>query len=111
MSDDNVARFLKLYGATAKQQCGEAPDRIHPHMFRRTRAMHLYRAGMPLALLSEWLGHENPETSLIYAYADTEMKRQATEKATGGENPLMSDKEPAIWEGDDEMIRRLYGLR
>ena len=111
MSDDNVARFLKIYGTMAKQQCSEVPDKVHPHMFRRTRAMHLYRAGMPLALLSEWLGHEDPETSLIYAYADTEMKRQAIEKATGGDNPLMSDKATAIWEDNDDMIRKLYGLR
>lgn len=111
MSDDNVARFLKVYGTMAKQHCTEVPDRVHPHMFRRTRAMHLYRSGMPLALLSEWLGHEDPETSLIYAFADTEMKRQAIEKATGGDNPLISDKAIAMWEGNDEMVRKLYGLR
>jgi hypothetical protein len=27
--------------------------------------MHLYQAGMPLALLTEWLGHADPETTLI----------------------------------------------
>jgi site-specific recombinase XerD len=111
MSDDNVARFLKIYGTKAKQQCSEVQEKIHPHMFRRTRAMHLYRSGMPLALLSEWLGHEDPETSLIYSHADTEMKRRAIEKATGGDNPLVSDKAPAIWDGNDDMIRKLYGLR
>ena len=111
MSDDNVARFLRLYGTKAKEQCNEVPEKIHPHMFRRTRAMHLYRAGMPLALLSEWLGHEDPETSLIYAFADTEMKRRAIEKATCGDNPLMLEKTPAIWENNEEMIRKLYGLR
>jgi hypothetical protein len=26
-----------------------------------TFAMHLYQAGMPLALLTEWLGHADPE--------------------------------------------------
>jgi integrase/recombinase XerD len=29
--------------------------------------MHLYQAGMPLALLTEWLGHADPETTLVYA--------------------------------------------
>lgn len=43
-----------------------------------SRATHLYQAGMPLALLTEWLGHADPETTLIYAHADTEMKRHAT---------------------------------
>jgi hypothetical protein len=80
-------------------------------MFRRTRSMHLYRAGMPLALLSEWLGHENPETSLIYAYADTEMKREAIRKATRNNNPLNVNKIQAFWKNDDELIRQLYGLK
>ena len=31
--------------------------------------MHLYHAGMPLALLTEWLGHADPETMLVYAHA------------------------------------------
>jgi len=33
-------------------------------------------------LFYEWLGHSNLETTLIYAYADIEMKRVAIEKAT-----------------------------
>ena len=112
MSDDNVARFLKQYGIAAKSSCKAIPEKIHPHMFRRTRAMHLYRAGMPLALLSEWLGHEDPETTLIYAYADTEMKRRAIEQATGASNPLKAgDDTASYWKDDDEIIRRLYGLK
>lgn len=112
MSDDNVARFLKQYGIAAKSSCKVVPENIHPHMFRRTRAMHLYRAGMPLALLSEWLGHEDPETTLIYAYADTEMKRKAIEQATSASNPLnKGDDSASYWKDDDELIRRLYGLK
>lgn len=112
MSDDNVARFLKQYGIAAKCSCNEVPEKIHPHMFRRTRAMHLYRAGMPLALLSEWLGHEDPETTLIYAYADTEMKRKAIEQATSASNPLnVGDSSASYWKDDEDIIRRLYGLK
>jgi len=73
--------------------------------------MHLYRAGMPLALLSEWLGHENLETTLIYAYADTEMKRKAIQKATGTNNPLNDENIQACWEDNEELIRKLYGLK
>jgi integrase/recombinase XerD len=111
MSDDNVSRFLKIYGKRAKEQCCEVPERVHPHQFRHARAMHLYRSGMPLALLSEWLGHANLETTMIYAYADTEMKRKAIQKATGQSNPLNSEKELPIWRNDDDLIRKLYGLK
>jgi site-specific recombinase XerD len=109
MSDDNVARFINKYGASAKQQHADIPDKITPHMFRRSRAMHLYRAGMPLALLAEWLGHENPETTLIYAYADTEMKRKAIEKAESVAS-VKSTPDVGIWVGNDDMIKRLCGL-
>jgi integrase len=109
MSDDNVARFIRKYGAGAKKLCSDVPDKINPHMFRRTRAMHLYRSGMPLALLAEWLGHANPETTLVYAYADTEMKRKAIElaEANAGIRPSV---EVGVWDGDDDMIKRLCGL-
>ena len=111
MSDDNVSRFIKKYGREAKEICSEVPDNLHPHLFRHSRAMHLYRSGMPLALLSEWLGHAQLETTMIYAYADTEMKRDAIQKATGHHNPLMSRDQIPIWKGDDQIIRQLYGLK
>lgn len=50
-----------------------------------TRAMHLYQHGMDLTLIAHWLGHKQLETTLIYAYADTETKRKAIEKAKGVE--------------------------
>ncbi len=71
--------------------------------------MHLYRSGMPLAILAEWLGHENPETTLIYAYADTEMKRKAIEKASE-DSGIKTDTEIAIWEGNEDILSKLCGL-
>lgn len=112
MSDDNVARFLKAYGASAKEKCAEIPNKIHPHLFRHTRAMHLYRGGMPLALLAEWLGHSQLETTLIYANADTEMKRQAIQKTTATDSPVYAkDRMENARKSDDELIRTLYGLK
>ena len=72
--------------------------------------MHLYQHGMDLALVSQWLGHANLETTLIYAHADTEMKRKAIEKTSAGIceiDPVKNDPEPL----DDDMLKRLYGLR
>ena len=100
---------MKEYGKTARQKCREVPDKVHPHQLRHSRAMSLYRQGMPLAILSEWLGHEDPETTLIYAYADTEMKRQAIDKASG--KTFTPQRVERIWEGNEDMIQRLCGLR
>lgn len=108
MSEDNVAAFVKKYGERAKMICADIPDRVHPHMLRHTRAMHWYQDGMPLTLLSEILGHAQIETTKIYAYADTSMKREAIQKATKDSNQNISD---AIWANDEEMIQKLVGLK
>ncbi len=107
MSDDNVARFLKKYASEARKKNSEIPERVHPHMIRRSRAMHLYRSGMPLALLAEFLGHEDPETTLIYAFADTEMKREAIEKTKVNTSALPNCMEKGFWEDDNDIIARL----
>lgn len=109
MSDDNTARFLKEYAKRAKKICSEVPDNVTPHMFRHSRAIHLYRNGVPLVLISEWLGHSNLETTLIYAYADTEMKRKAIEAATEQNHPLRK-KDAENTGAEDDDFRKLYGL-
>ena len=111
MSPDNVSKFIKKYGEMARSMHAEIPTHLHPHMFRHSRAMHLYRNGMPLPLLSEWLGHAQMHTTLTYyANADTKMKQEAIEKATSSFNPLFSDDLEIDWENDDEMIKKLCGL-
>ncbi|NLU25305.1 MAG: site-specific integrase [Clostridiales bacterium] len=108
MSADTVALFLKKYGDLACRACPEVPPHIHAHMLRHTRAMHLYHQGMPMMLLSEYLGHASEETTKVYAYADTEMKRAAIDKADivrGNAPPPVP-----VWINDDEMILKLSGL-
>ncbi|CCQ95089.1 hypothetical protein CULT_2290004 [[Clostridium] ultunense Esp] len=108
MSPDNVARFLNTYEKDAKVVNPALPH-LHPHLFRHARAMHLYKAGMPLPLVSEWLGHSQLETSLIYAYADTEIKRAAADKVINAENSVFTN-EKFIYQDDEETIKKLYGL-
>lgn len=110
MSDDNVARFIKKYVQQAKIINPLMPEKVTPHQFRHSRAMHLYRNGMPLQLLSEFMGHATLQSTLIYAYADTEMKRKAIEKSHGNDSCSNSSIVPD-WQTDEDMIRRLYGLK
>ena len=108
MSADTVAAFFSKYGRKAKAACPEVPEHIHPHMIRHTRAMHLYQEGMPLMLLSQYLGHSQVDTTMVYAYADTEMKRTAIQKADAVRKILSVPDE--IWADNEEMILKLSGL-
>lgn len=109
MSADNVARFMNKYERQVKQIKSDLPH-LHPHLFRHTRAMHLYMAGMPLPLISEWLGHSQLETTTIYARATTEMKRKAVEKVSSKENSVFNTDKIFKYADNNEVIKKLYGL-
>lgn len=109
MSSDNVQRFVEKYGAKARNQMSSIPH-IYPHLFRHTRAMHLYMAGMPLEMVAQWLGHSQMETSLIYANATTEMKRAAVKRISTKESSVFGDDENFKYRDNDKIIKRLYGL-
>ena len=111
MSSDAAQAFIKKYGDMARTSVAEIPH-LHPHLFRHTRAMHLHMAGMPLELVSQWLGHSQLETTQIYAHADTEHKRKAIAAATPHENPLYAKLNSARYTvTDDDTLKKLAGLR
>ncbi len=109
MSDDNVSCFLKRYAKSAHEICSEVPLQMHAHLFRHTRAMHLYQAGIPLSYIKDFLGHANVNTTDIYASTDTSMMKAALEKIQP-KNSDNSPQEQPVWQNNEEMILKLCGL-
>lgn len=66
MSIDNVEKFVARYGKKAQETSTDVPEHLYPHMWRHSRAMHLYRNGMPLPLVAEWLGHAKMDTTMCF---------------------------------------------
>lgn len=62
-------------GATAIGTLRE--KQIHPHSLRHTTAIFLLKAGVDFATISQWLGHSTLNTTMTYARADLDLKRQA----------------------------------
>ncbi len=104
LSTDAVSVILKECGERARRTCSEVPKRVHAHLIRHTRATHLYRSGMPLSYIAEFLGHASVNTTEIYASANVEMLRDALEKV----DPKLADEIPA-WK-NEESLRKLCGL-
>ena len=112
MTEDNVRHLARHYGTMARKCCKEVPKNVHPHLFRHSRAMHLYEHGMDLMLVSQWLGHAQFKTTLIYARADPEMKRKAIERATAKDARLRDLIKPKRMKVDDDnLLKRRYGLK
>jgi len=111
ISDDTIRVFMDKYVVTAHRICPDVQEKIYPHIWRHNRTMHLYQHGMDLTLISQWLGHANLSTTLIYTHADTEMKRRAIEHATGDYFPEVSAENSPYDVKDDAVPKRLYGLK
>ena len=107
ISEGNVERFVREYATKARSLCPSVPDHVHPHMFRRTRATQLYQNGVSLPLVSRLLGHASLETTQLYAKPSLKMLRAAIESV---ELPYQKAVK-AIWEGDENAMARLSGLR
>ena len=104
MSGRNVERIVKKYADLTRKENPGLPERIYPHMFRRTRASGLYRDGVPLEMISAILGHTNSETTKIYAIPSVEQLREALSKGQ------IEEETEKLWEGNVDEMRRMFGL-
>ncbi|NUS36578.1 MAG: tyrosine-type recombinase/integrase [Pseudarthrobacter sp.] len=98
--------MLTKAGNLAREQCPSTPGNLHCHMLRKTKAMDLYKQGIPLPIIMQLLGHENMSTtSAFYAFATLDMMRTAMNAAT----PAISESSTKIL-SDDE-LQLLYILK
>ena len=73
-----IAYVLHEAVTRARLHCPSLIDkRVSPHVIRHTTAMHLLQAGVDLATIALWLGHEQLETTHLYLDADISMKERA----------------------------------
>ena len=108
ISVGNVQRIIKKYAASVRASGIDIPESVHCHMFRRTRATNLYQDGVAIELVSTVMGHAKTETTKsYYAKPSVEQLRNAMESVPAP----VDTNETALWEGNEEEMARLCGLR
>jgi integrase/recombinase XerD len=81
LSRDGVDYLLKRAVQRAALDCPSLKTKkISPHIVRHATAMHLLQAGVDIATIALWLGHESIETTHVYVQADLAMKEEALGK-------------------------------
>ena len=72
-----VRYVLRKYALRSGVTTAVSQTLPHPHTLRHTTAVHLLKAGVDFATISQWLGHASLNTTMRYARSDLDLKRQA----------------------------------
>jgi integrase/recombinase XerD len=102
-----VTYIIAKYVESARKISTIVPPKVHPHMFRHSKAMHLLQAGVNLIYIRDLFGHVDLKTTDIYARTDTEMKRKAIEKI----QPDLIDSTLPDWTKDQALLSWLAELK
>ncbi len=107
LTKEGIAYIITQYVLAARKTSAIVPGNVTPHMFRHSKAIHLLQAGVSLIYIRDFLGHENIKTTEIYAKCDTELKRQAIERAY----PDLVDSNLPDWSKDETLLDWLSKLK
>lgn len=77
VSTSLIAHLFRTYAATADLP----PDRRHIHVLRHSIAVHLMNAGLDLADVRDWLGHQSLSSTLVYARITEKRRAEAYSRA------------------------------
>lgn len=82
LTRSGVTYILKKYVDKAKIDSPELfCTKMHPHILRHSKAMHLLENGVNLIYIRDFLGHSSVTTTEIYARSNPEIKRKFLEAA------------------------------
>lgn len=105
LSRDGIDYLLRQAVATAVKACPSlGAKRVSPHVLRHSTAMHLFQAGVDMAVIALWLGHESLETTHVYVEADLATKERALAKLAPMPGTL------ARYRVDDKLLAFLAAL-
>ena len=95
LSHDAIEHRLAVHLATARASCPSLRTKhATMHTLRHTCAMRLRHAGIDVAVIALWLGHEQMATANIYLHADMEEKEEPSPESPRPTRRLAATSRP-----------------
>ena len=105
LSTDAVQALVTKYAAAAAELCPSLTAKnVTPHTLRHSCAMFLREAGIDIATIALWLGHESIASVIPYMHADLGIKERALDRTA----PLTVS--PGRYRPADTLLAFLDGL-
>ena len=101
MSRDGIEYIIKKYTSEIHMINPTFPEKVHPHMFRHSKAVHMVSANVPLIYIRDFLGHKDISTTMIYAKADIKQKQKAIDSLVP---KLIENETNKEWIDDFELM-------
>jgi integrase/recombinase XerD len=110
MKPGTVDYFLKKYGKLAHEVDSAFWKGLHAHMFRHSIAMAMYKKGIPISYIRDFLGHSSIETTTIYSYSDEETITKALESIVQKKTNDQATVKHKAWKGKEQYLLEYCGL-
>lgn len=107
MSRDGIEYIVQKYATILKNNDPSFPSKVHPHMFRHSKAMHMLAVDIPIVYIRDFLGHEDISTTMIYARADSRKKNEAINNLA----PKLIEDNYVDWSKDQDLLDFLNSFK
>jgi len=105
LSRDALEHRLAAHLASARMHCPSlAKKKVTMHTLRHTAAMNLLAAGVDVAVIALWLGHQNTHSTDAYIHADMAIKQAAIDRTRP------TDTEPGTYRPEPRILDWLARL-
>lgn len=107
MSRDGIEYIVQKYATILKNNDPSFPSKVHPHMFRHSKAIHMLAVDIPIVYIRDFLGHEDISTTMIYARADSRKKNEAINNLA----PKLIEENYVDWSKDQDLLDFLNSFK
>ncbi|MCR5129403.1 MAG: site-specific integrase [Lachnospiraceae bacterium] len=116
MAPRTVNSFLSSYAKQLHEMDPSFPEKLHCHVFRHSIGMAMYKAGIPISYIKDFLGHSSLDSTAVYAHADSDAMAEALRSVDQEALPLKDDEGNIVsipekkWKGKEEYLLHFCGF-